>query len=241
MLTDYLRFCLVRKDSSGKPKIIKELRICELSQIKTTLKYKANLESKAQELVEFFNIFFTHKPKTINTAKEFVDSLSLRTRILKDKLLENKENDYISSLFNTFKEALYKELDFATFCDSFAQTLTYSLFLARLNNNTSQEIDLYNAKKFIPKSFPLIREMSGFLNKLNELDSIKWLLEEILQIINHINIAELTKEPNQVSEKDLFDYIHKDPYLHFYETFLSSYDPESKGITRSLLYASKRG
>ena len=231
MLTDYLRFCLVRLDSKAKAHITREVRICEFSQIKATLKSKALLESKEKDLLELFTLFFTHSPKPINTALEFANALSLRTRLLKDELSQNKDNIEIQGLFNTFKEALYKELEFESFCDSFAQTLTYSLFLSRLNNTEDKPIDLFNAKKFIPKSFPLIKAMSGFLNNLQDLDSIEWLLDEILQIINHINIADLTKELNTIAEKNLLGhYTHKDPYLHFYETFLSSYDPRLREL-----------
>ena len=73
--------------------------------------------------------------------------------------------------------------------------------------------------------------MSGFLDNLEELDSIKWLIEEIISIINHIDISEMIKELNKISQKDLFgDSLHKDPYLHFYETFLASYDPKLREI-----------
>lgn len=231
LLTDYLRFCLVRPNASNEVQIIKEVRICELSQLKTILNNKSHIESKAKELLELFTLFFTHNPKPINTALEFANALSLRTRILKDELLDNSQNPKIQSLFHTFKETLYKELDFIDFVDSFAQTLTYSLFLARLNNTKNKEIDLFNAKKFIPKSFLLIKAMAGFLDNLEELENIKWLLEEILHIINHINIADLTEELNKIAQKDLLgDSLHKDPYLHFYETFLSSYDPKLREL-----------
>ncbi|WP_301007850.1 type ISP restriction/modification enzyme [Helicobacter sp. UBA3407] len=235
MLTDYLRFCLVRKNDKGKVHIVQEYRICDLSQLKATLKNRALLESKEKELTELFKLFFTHSPKPIVAAKEFANSLAQRTQILKDSLIEAQDNSHIISLYETFKEQLYKELDFTEFADSFAQTLTYSLFLARLNNTSGKEIDLYNAKAFIPKSFPLIRAMSGFLDDLEDLDSIKWLIEEILYIINHIDIISIIKELNKVSEKDLLghyttQFTHKDPYLHFYETFLSQYDPRLREI-----------
>lgn len=235
MLTDYLRFCLVRKSEKGKPQIVQECRICELSQIKTTLKNKAFLESKEKELTELFSLFFTYSPKPIIAAQEFANALAQRTQILKDFLIEAQENTHITSLYETFKEQLYKELNFTEFADSLAQTLTYSLFLARLNNASGKEIDLYNAKAFIPKSFPLIRAMSGFLDNLEDLDSIKWLIEEILYIINHIDIVSIITELNKVSQKDLLghyatQFTHKDPYLHFYETFLSQYDQRLREI-----------
>lgn len=231
ILTDYLRFCLIGLDNKNNPIILKELRLCEYSQLKTITKDNAYLQAKAQELLEFFTLFFSKNPKPIANAKDFADALALRTKILKDELLLKHTNQYLLSLFNTFREVLYKELEYQNFCDSFAQTLTYSLFLSRLNNTTQENINLSNAKKFIPKSFPLIRAMSGFLDNLEELDSIKWLIEEIISIINHIDISEMIKELNKISQRDLLgDSLHKDPYLHFYETFLASYDPKLREI-----------
>ncbi|EAW7582073.1 DNA methyltransferase [Campylobacter jejuni] len=235
ILTDYLRFILLSLNDKNEIIICKEVKICSLDEIKSIVKNQSLLDTKTQELNELFSIFFSKIPNPINSALDFANHLSLRTRILKDELLLSIENETLLSLFNTFKETLYKELSYEEFCDSFAQTLTYSLFLAKLNNDTAKEIDLNNAKKFIPKSFPLIRSMSGFLDdSFENLENIKWLLEEIINIINHIDITSIIKELNKTSEKDLFNRsilsTHKDPYLHFYETFLASYDPKLREV-----------
>ncbi|EMJ0648834.1 TPA: type ISP restriction/modification enzyme [Campylobacter jejuni] len=236
ILTDYLRFILLSLNDKNEIIICKEVKICSLDEIKSIVKNQSLLETKTKELNELFAIFFSKIPNPINSALDFANHLSLRTRILKDELLLSIENEALISLFNTFKETLYKELSYEEFCDSFAQTLTYSLFLAKLNNDTAKEIDLNNAKKFIPKSFPLIRTMSGFLDdSFENLENIKWLLEEIINIINHIDIASIIKELNKTGEKDLFNRptilsTHKDPYLHFYETFLASYDPKLREV-----------
>ena len=236
ILTDYLRFILLSLNDKNKIIICKEVKICSLDEIKSIVKNQSLLETKTKELNELFAIFFSKIPNPINSALDFANHLSLRTRILKDELLLSIENETLLSLFNTFKETLYKELSYEEFCDSFAQTLTYSLFLAKLNNDTAKEIDLNNAKKFIPKSFPLIRSMSGFLDdSFENLESIKWLLEEIINIINHIDITSIIKELNKTGKKDLFNRptilsTHKDPYLHFYETFLASYDPKLREV-----------
>ncbi|EAI1117558.1 DNA methyltransferase [Campylobacter jejuni] len=236
ILTDYLRFILLSLNDKNEIIICKEVKICSLDEIKSVIKNQSLLDTKTQELNELFSIFFSKIPNPINSALDFANHLSLRTRILKDELLSSIENEILLSLFNTFKETLYKELSYEEFCDSFAQTLTYSLFLAKLNNDTAKEIDLNNAKKFIPKSFPLIRSMSGFLDdSFENLENIKWLLEEIINIINYIDITSIIKELNKTGEKDLFNRptilsTHKDPYLHFYETFLASYDPKLREV-----------
>lgn len=230
ILTDYLRFCLLYQDEKGKIHIKQECRISEYSQLQALIK-KPNFDSKAKELQDLFTLFFSHKPSPIITAKEFANALAQRTRILKDEIIENEDNDSIQGLFNAFKDTLYKELEFSVFADNFAQTLTYSLFLAKLNNNTNEKITLDNAYNFIPKSFPLIQAMSKFLRELKALDSIKWLLEEMVAIINHIDISGITKDLNKSMQKDLFNEdLHKDPYLHLYEDFLFSYDPKLKEL-----------
>ncbi|BDB64564.1 DNA methyltransferase [Helicobacter cinaedi] len=237
ILTDYLRFCLLHQDEKGKITTKQECRICELSQLQAFAKNPKlyNVDSKTKELEQLFTLFFSQSPSPINTAKEFANALAQRTRILKDEMIEKQSNAHIQGLFNAFKESLYKELDFITFADSFAQTLTYSLFLARLNSQ-NEVINLDNAYNFIPKSFSLIQAMSKFLRELKELDSIKWLLEEIIAIINHIDISEIIKDLNKLSQKDLLEeYIYKDPYLHLYEDFLKEYD-ESLREVRGVYY-----
>lgn len=231
IITDYLNFCIIRLDEKHNPCIVKSFKICSSDEIEKILKYQDTLEEKEAKLSEIFSIFLSYAPTPINTAKEFSDKLSLRARLLKDELLSLPTDQTVASLFNTFRDVLYKELTFQDFCDSFAQSLTYSLFLAKLNNTSNTPINLYNAKSFIPKSFPLIRAMSGFLDNLEDLDSIKWLIEEMIAIINHIDISTLIKQLNKISEKNLLgEYIHKDPYLHFYETFLASYDPKLREL-----------
>lgn len=103
--------------------------------------------------------------------------------------------------------------------------------MAKLNAS-GEKIDLYNLTKFIPKSFPLIRAMSKFLQDLKEVDdknlkTIDWLLIEIVNINNNIDEKLIIEELNKFSlDKNLKLIMNKDPYMHFYETFLSYYNPE---------------
>ncbi|GHP79689.1 DNA methyltransferase [Helicobacter pylori] len=113
-------------------------------------------------------------------------------------------------------------MSFEDFSDAFAQTLTYSLFLAKLNH-PFEKINLDNVRSSIPENFAVIREMADFLKKLDGIKEIQWLLNEILSSINHVDMDSILKDLND----------DKNPYLHFYETFLSAYDPklrESKGV-----------
>ncbi len=219
MLTDYLKFMWVGKDENNAPLIKKEISVASLDELSKPLKPKPQTE---RDLIELFKSFFNHEAAPITNAKDFATHLSPRTRYLKDALIKYQEKTQVSSIFNNFKEYLYEELSFEDFSDALAQTLTYSLFLAKLNH-PFEKINLDNVRSSIPENFAVIREMADFLKKLDGIKEIQWLLNEILSSINHVDMDSIIKDLND----------DKDPYLHFYETFLSAYDPklrESKGV-----------
>ncbi|BAW55636.1 N-6 DNA methylase, partial [Helicobacter pylori] len=219
MLTDYLNFMWVGKDENNAPLIKKEISVISLDELSKPLKPKPQTEC---DLIELFKSFFNHETAPITNAKDFATHLSPRTRYLKDALIKYQEKTQVSSIFNNFKEYLYEELSFEDFSDALAQTLTYSLFLAKLNH-PFEKINLDNVRSSIPENFAVIREMADFLKKLDGIKEIQWLLNEILSSINHVDMDSIVKDLND----------DKDPYLHFYETFLSAYDPklrESKGV-----------
>ncbi|AHZ25663.1 N-6 DNA methylase [Helicobacter pylori] len=219
MLTDYLNFMWVGKDEKNAPFIKKEISVASLDELSKPLKPKPQTE---RDLIELFKSFFNHEATPIANAKDFATHLSPRTKYLKNALIKYQEKAQVSSIFKNFKEYLYEELSFEDFSDALAQTLTYSLFLAKLNH-PFEKIDLDNVRSSIPKNFAVIREMADFLKKLDEIKEIQWLLNEILSSINHVDMDSILKDLND----------DKDPYLHFYETFLSAYDPklrEKKGV-----------
>ncbi|EMH24426.1 N-6 DNA methylase, partial [Helicobacter pylori] len=218
MLTDYLNFVWVGKDEENKPSIKRKISISSLEELP---KLKPNPQTE-RDLIELFRGFFNHEAAPITNAKDFANALSAPTRYLKDALIAYQKDEQVSSIFNNFKEYLYEELSFEYFSDAFAQTLTYSLFIAKLNH-PFEKIDLNNVRSSIPKNFAVIREMADFLKKLDAIQEIQWLLNEILSLINHVDMDSIVKDLND----------DKDPYLHFYETFLSAYDPklrEKKGV-----------
>ncbi|RVZ34069.1 DNA methyltransferase [Helicobacter pylori] len=219
MLTDYLNFMWVGKDENNAPLIKKEISVASLDELSKPLKPNPQTE---RDLIGFFRGFFNYEAAPITNAKDFATHLSTPTRYLKDALITYQKDTHVSSIFNNFKEYLYEELSFEDFSDAFAQTLTYSLFLAKLNH-PFEKINLDNVRSSIPKNFAVIREMADFLKKLDAIKEIQWLLNEILSLINHVDMDSILKDLND----------DKDPYLHFYETFLSAYDPklrEKKGV-----------
>ncbi|XOU12912.1 hypothetical protein QIA01_05150 (plasmid) [Borreliella americana] len=71
-----------------------------------------------------------------------------------------KKTNTLVATYNVIKENIYNN-NFSTneFSDSISQTITYGLFIVRLNNKNNEKIDFYNIKKFIPSNFSLIRDI----------------------------------------------------------------------------------
>ncbi|MDI6854609.1 MAG: N-6 DNA methylase, partial [Deltaproteobacteria bacterium] len=243
ILTDYLEWIWL-KDGE----IVKRETLAYPSDIGYP---KARLDrDKAECVAELINGFLSTPPKGIGRAKDLALALAIRCHELRDFLtdeLTRQEREHqqgkLFGLFGVFQRDVFHELDTAGFADAFAQMLGYGLFLARLNRGNGAPISLHNAKQYIPANFELIRELVDFLDELEkeEYRQIKWLVEEILSILNTLDVAALREDlafskrqgrlfPQSEEERLLFA---KDPYVYFYEDFLKAYDKamrKSRGI-----------
>lgn len=207
---------------------------------------KARLDpDKAEKVGELIAAFLSTPPKGIAKAKDLALELAVRCHDLRKFLIEElirqekeQQQGKLFGLFGVFKKDVFHELSLAGFADAFAQTLGYGLFLARLNSGNGAPVTLQNAKQHIPVNFELIRELVNFLDELEqpEYDRIKWLVEEILSIMNNLNLVEIhedlafTKRQGRLlaqteEERLLFA---KDPYVYFYEDFLKAYDAKMR-------------
>jgi len=200
---------------------------------------------KALAVEKLIKSFLSQAPKAISSAKKLAEALAKRAKMLKEILHdileiqkeEEKHQGRLYQLFETFQNFVFQELTIEEFADTFAQNLVYGLFLAKLNAD-KKLINLYNAKKYIPLSFSLIRELVNFLDELDNEDylSAKWIVEEVLTIMNNLDLEAIknslsfTKEEKDVDNDNI---IIKDPYVYFYEDFLAAYDKKlrkSKGV-----------
>ncbi|MBI4643444.1 MAG: N-6 DNA methylase [Deltaproteobacteria bacterium] len=212
---------------------------------------KARLDpDKAKWVAALISAFLSTPPKGIGRAKDLALALAMRCHELREFLTEElirQEREHqqgkLFGLFGVFRKDVFHELDIPGFADAFAQMLGYGLFLARLNSGNGAPITLNNAKQYIPTNFELIRELVDFLDELDkeEYRQIKWLVEEILSILNNLDLAALQEDLAfskrqgrlfmQTEEERLL--FAKDPYVYFYEGFLKAYDKhmrKSRGV-----------
>ncbi len=205
---------------------------------------KLKAESVSCEgLAALISAFASVPPRDIATANELADALAHRSRLLRDFLDQelarqetHGQGERLYGLFAAFKQQVSAGITLADFADAFAQTLAYGLFLAKLNAGR-QKLGLANAKQHIPSSFKLIQELVSFLDVL-EADfyrDIKWVVDEILSIINGIDTAAVRESLSYRNRRGAYRNLHasseeewrlfsRDPFVYFYEDYLAQYD-----------------
>ena len=220
LLTDSWRWLLLR---DGKR--IKDITLTEKPAAQTKTDFTAMLRAFVQTQAE-----------KIGDAERLAAALARRCAILREGL-EAHENDdpaqsRLHALLADFRTALDTELSFAQFADTFAQTLVYSLLLAKLKAPPGAALDLYNINRHIPANFAVIRDVTLFSQGLrdSQYEDIAWVVDDILAAINAMDaaaVAESMSYTNAGNRGKGFDDAD-DPYIYFYENFLAAYDAKQR-------------
>ncbi len=215
ILTNFTEFRLYRngerieKISIARPFVIKKLSAVP----------PLENEDKLFELLERFLDFSL--PKTY-TAQTLAVELAKRTKFLKDDIV-NEElklgTESIHGFYDAFKEFLIAGISEDEFADLYSQTITYGLFAARLR--AENDFNRKLAFSYIPKSIGILRDVFKFISLEDLPRQMEIIIDDIAEVLNVADV-----------KKILDQYYHEgkgiDPVLHFYETFLSVYDPKTR-------------
>ena len=221
LLTDSWRWLLLRDG-----KTIGDMRLTEKPDKQTRAVFAALLRTFMEAEVE-----------KIGDAQRLATALARRCAILREGLEAHESDDAAQSrlhgLLKAFRTALDVELRFKDFADVFAQTLVYSLLLAKLKAPLAAKLDLYGINRYIPANFAVIREIVTFVEELNKptYEDTRWVVDDILAIINTMDAAAVSETMSYRNGKGFGDA--DDPYIYFYENFLAAYDAtlrEQRGV-----------
>ena len=201
--TDFYKFRLYRNKV-----LIKEASLENIKQI-----------DAFNNLSELINTFFGFSIPEKYTAEMLAKDLANRTKLLKNQVQAEMDrgNEEIVELCETFREFLMNDLTIKKFVDIFSQTVTYGLFISRLRAKNVEEFNRETAFRHIPTGIGVLKKI--FTHILTNEDIInkdmRWMVDDIADILKQIDVNTILKE-------------HHDPIIHFYETFLEEYDPESR-------------
>lgn len=181
---------------------------------------------KEDEFLSLLEKFFSFSLPKVYDAKSLAIELAKRTRFLKDEVVaqelkeeEKTEKSFITGFYEAFKKYLISSLSKEDFADLYSQTITYGLFAARTRSENSFNRKL--AYDRIPRTIGILRDVFRFISLGDLPKQMEWIVDDISEVLAVTDVKNI-----------LHEYFHegkgKDPIVHFYETFLAEYDPETR-------------
>ncbi|MEA3356579.1 MAG: N-6 DNA methylase [Candidatus Bipolaricaulota bacterium] len=185
----------------------------------------------ANEGLALLERFFSFSLPKAYTAESLATALAVRTRFLRDEVvaleLEQERNRGAGDLlgfYEAFKQYLIGTLTPEDFADLYAQTITYGLFAARVRAGT--EFHRRAAFDTIPHTIGILRDIFRYISLGDLPNSLECIVDDIAEVLAVADVRGI-----------LHRYFHEgkgaDPIVHFYETFLTKYNPaerERRGV-----------
>ncbi len=172
-----------------------------------------------------FERFYSTTIQQVHSARRLSELLAHKTRVLRGLIREeidltDKEETETEKLLETFKKTLKPDMTPEIFSDMYAQTITFGLFVARINSD-HHEFTRHTAHSLIPHTIPLLKKIFWILSGQDVPQHIEWQVDEIAEILANTKIEKITEE--------FFSHGKgRDPIIHFYETFLAEYDSSQR-------------
>jgi type I restriction-modification system DNA methylase subunit len=184
--------------------------------------------------VELVNKFTGYEGKTIANSEMLAKTMAAKAKLLADtieKALNNNDaphtedaDDTLSGQLEGFRKILIHDLSIPAFADIYAQTLAYGMFAARLNAPPDTMFSRQQAASLILQSNPFLRKFFQYIAGFDLDSRICWIVDALADLFNCVAVGDILLE---------FGKANQDPYINFYETFLSEYAPglrESRGV-----------
>lgn len=217
VFTDYLdfRFYLGGKDDSSP---VEAVRIASLVGGNLVVAAGAELERFAT----LVGRFGAAKPKPITSPARLATLMAGKARLLARSIAATLAADAegvtpLAQQMEIFRKMLIHDLTSEAFADIYAQTITYGLLAARLHDKSPENFSRAEAALLVPRTNPLLRKL--FLDLANDLDpAVEWIVDDLVALFAASDVAAILKDYGKSTERT-------DPILHFYEDFLSAYNP----------------
>ncbi len=223
IITDYTWFQFFQNGE-----LIHEIKIAEIED--NSIKPISDNFEAFENLIKNFCTFVG---QTIKSSKRLAEMMAAKARLLENTIEraltsdeETQENTSIRGQYDSFKHILIHDLTPKGFADIYAQTLAYGMFAARLHDPTLDDFSRQEAAELIPKTNPFLRKLFGYIAGPDIDDRIKRTVDNLAEVFRATNVDALLHNFGKSTQ------MH-DPIIHFYETFLSEYDPKlrkAKGV-----------
>jgi len=215
ILTDFFTFILYRNGKKyGKVTIADKNTLLLAGRVPKI--------SDVTSIEKQFDKFLGYVSPPTYTSKQLAIELAKRAKQLSENIFMELKNDneVLSFIYNNIKEQLIPSLTLEAFADIYAQTLVYGFFFARIQAGSNQ-FNRINAYSYLPGNIPLLKRLFYIMQDPSLVDPLKWIFDDIVTILNNADIESIMKSFHTKLWSE-------DPIIHFYETFLSVFNPEER-------------
>ncbi len=223
IITDYLEFRFYQKGQ-----LVQKIAIATIENNKII--FQPQNFVLFQQLIADFCAYVSQTIKSASTlAKLMAGKARLLEAILEKAVTSDEEteaNTELNNLMSAFKEMLIHDLTPQTFADLYAQTLAYGMFAARLHDTTPDTFSRQEAATLIPQTNPFLRKLFGLIAGIDIDPRLKTTVDNLADVFRAADVKQIIASIGQSSSQN-------DPIIHFYETFLSEYNPalrKSRGV-----------
>lgn len=224
IFTDYLDFHLYRDGE-----FVDAVRLAQCDGKKISL-----LKENVEKFLLLIQDFAESGLQPVTNAKKLAKTMAGKARLLADVIYraileeesgENPEKTFTAQM-EAFRNILIHDLTPLAFSDIYAQTIAYGLFAARLHSKSEKTFTRQEAATLIPSTNPFLRKIFQNIAAFDLDERIAWIVDDLAGVFSAIDIEKMmaTKENLEAA---------KDPMIHFYEDFLSEYNPslrKSRGV-----------
>lgn len=225
ILTDNLEWRFWR---AGDTEMYTGLRLIDLVNGELVLK-----EENIELFISLVEDFLLRDPAQIRSSTKLAEYMAMHARtirsiisgILKDDgsgqpLVNDNQKRLpmfieLYGLYSRIQSDLRPLMTTREFADMYAQTIVYGLFIARYNDTTPDSFDRYEAIKFLQEESELLKQffmhIAGGGRKHPTLEGV---IDKLCSLYRICDISALLERDER-----------KDTIIHFYEEFLTFYDP----------------
>ena len=217
ILTDYLSF---RRYGDGT--LRQEIRIGKTEKGKIH-----HLPDNFPALSDLLSLFLESMSPPVLSSENLAVRMAGKAQLIRDIIGLTFENESpegtLHGQLESFRKVLLHDLTPVQFADMYAQTICYGLFAARCNAPVEEVFTRQQAAYDLPKTNPFLRKLFGHLAGPDLDDRIAWIVDDLALLLNRTDIQAILKDFGKGEGKE-------DPVVHFYETFLSHYDPKMREL-----------
>lgn len=212
----------------GKTEMYAEIQLLEFKDDKLIIN-----KEKFDLFISILKDFLLKDPTQIKSSSKLAEYMAIHGQSIRsivtgilgeddngDPILNDSQKNLpmfpeLYGLYNKIKSELSPSMNTKDFADMYAQTIVYGLFIARYNDKTLNNFNKYEALGNLQEESELLKQFFTHITTGKTHPTLEKIIDKLCELYRICDISLLLSKDE-----------HNDPIVHFYEEFLTYYDPQ---------------